>query len=44
MRIFTPPAEGRLVRKAGKIKVGQKIKVKLVLSDVDRGYIDFERV
>ncbi len=44
VRIFTPPVEGRLVRNAGKIKVGQKIKVKLVLADVDRGFIDFERV
>jgi len=44
VRIFTPPVEGRLVRNVGKIKVGQKIKVKLVLADVDRGFIDFERV
>ncbi len=44
VRIVTPPAEGRLMRKAGKIKVGQEIKVKLVLADVERGFIDFERM
>ena len=44
VRMVTPPAEGRLMRKAGKIKVGQEIKVKLVLADVERGFIDFERM
>ena len=44
VRIFRPPAEGRLMRKIGKIKVGQKIKVRLVLADVERGFIDFERI
>jgi exoribonuclease-2 len=39
-----PPAEGRLMRKFGKIKVGQEITVKLVHADVDRGFIDFERM
>jgi len=44
VRILTPPAEGRLIRSYGKISVGKKLKVKLVLADVDRGFIDFERV
>jgi len=44
VRLLTLPAEGRLTRKIGKIKVGQKITVKLVLTDVERGFIDFERM
>jgi exoribonuclease-2 len=44
VRIVKPPAEGRLMRKIGKIKVGQEITVKLVLADVERGFIDFERI
>jgi len=44
VRIVTPPAEGRLISKIGKIKVGQEITVKLVLADVERGFIDFERM
>jgi exoribonuclease II len=44
VRIFIPPAEGRLMKRTGNIKVGQKIEVKLILADVDRGFIDFERV
>ncbi len=44
VRILTPPAEGRLMTRTGNVKVGQKIKVKLVLADVERGFIDFERM
>jgi exoribonuclease-2 len=44
VRILMPPAEGRLMRKIGKIKVGQEITVRLVLADVERGFIDFERM
>ena len=44
VRIFTPPAEGRLMKMIGKIKVGQEITIRLVLADVERGFIDFERV
>ncbi|MCX6178887.1 MAG: RNB domain-containing ribonuclease [Chlorobiales bacterium] len=44
VRLLMPPVEGRLIRKIGKIKVGQQIKVKLVLADVERGFIDFERI
>jgi len=44
VRILTPPAEGRLVRTYGKVSVGKKIKVKLVLADVEQGFIDFERI
>jgi exoribonuclease-2 len=44
VRLLNLPAEGRLMRKIGTIKVGQQIKVKLVLADVERGFIDFERM
>ena len=44
VRLLTLPTEGRLIRKIGKIKVGQQVKVKLILADVERGFIDFERM
>ena len=44
VRLLTLPAEGRLVGKIGKVKVGQQVTAKLVLADVERGYIDFVRV
>jgi len=44
VRILNPQVEGRLIKKIGKIRVGQKIRVKLVLVDVELGYIDFERL
>lgn len=44
VRVLNPPAEGRLMRRIGNIRVGLKIRVKLVLADVERGFIDFERI
>jgi len=41
VRIFSPPAEGKLVAGMAELKVGEKIRVKLVASDVERGFIDF---
>jgi exoribonuclease-2 len=41
VRIFTPPAEGRLLADAGELEVGRQVRVKLVLTDVERGFIDF---
>jgi exoribonuclease-2 len=41
VRIFTPPAEGRLLTGAGELEVGRQVRVKLVLTDVERGFIDF---
>ncbi|MDD2918993.1 RNB domain-containing ribonuclease [Rhodoferax sp.] len=41
VRIFTPPAEGKLVRGQTSLKVGDQIRVKLVATDVERGFIDF---
>ena len=41
VRIFSPPAEGRLVTKSSGFKVGDKVRVKLVSTQVERGFIDF---
>lgn len=44
VRTFTPPAEGMLVAGEVHLDVGQRIRVKLVGTDVERGFIDFEQV
>jgi VacB/RNase II family 3'-5' exoribonuclease len=44
VRISHPPIEGRLTSGFEGIDVGQMIRVQLVLTDVERGYIDFRRV
>ena len=44
VRLLTVPVEGKLVSGFEGMDVGQKLKVKLVRTDVERGYIDFERV
>ena len=41
VRIFTPPTEGKLVRDGARLKVGQKLRVRLVSTNVERGFIDF---
>ena len=41
VRIFRPPAEGML-RRARDPRVGQKMRVRLADTDVERGFIDFE--
>jgi VacB/RNase II family 3'-5' exoribonuclease len=43
VRIFQPPVEGRLVRGFEGLDVGDKVRVRLALADVDRGFIDFVR-
>jgi len=44
VRTLHPPVEGRLVHGHNGLKVGQKIHVKLVETDFERGYIDFIRI
>jgi hypothetical protein len=44
VRIFAPPAEGRLESGPRGLEVGQQIRVKLVSTDVERGFIDFVAV
>ena len=38
---FTPPVEGKLVARVPELEVGQRIRVKLVATNVERGFIDF---
>ncbi|MFO0932292.1 MAG: RNB domain-containing ribonuclease [Planctomycetota bacterium] len=44
VRIFTPPVEGRVVEGFRALEVADKVRVKLVGTDVERGFIDFVRV
>lgn len=44
VRIFSPPADGKLVSGDGRFKVGDKLQVKLVATNVERGFIDFSAV
>jgi exoribonuclease-2 len=43
VRLLKMPAEGRVVRGAQGLNVGDKIRVKLASLDVAKGFIDFER-
>jgi VacB/RNase II family 3'-5' exoribonuclease len=43
-RLIAPPAEGRIVRNERGLKIGDKIRVRLVKTDPYNGFIDFERV
>ena len=44
VRLLSPPAEGKLVRGPRTLKVGDKVRVRLVSTNVERGFIDFEPV
>jgi VacB/RNase II family 3'-5' exoribonuclease len=44
VRIFRPPVEGRLMRGTEGVDVGERLRVRLLDTDVERGFIDFERV
>jgi exoribonuclease II len=41
VRIFSPPVEGKLVNLRTEVAVGDKVRVKLVSTNVERGFIDF---
>jgi exoribonuclease-2 len=43
VRIFHPPVEGRLTEGYQGVDVGDRLKVRLVKTDVNKGYIDFVR-
>jgi VacB/RNase II family 3'-5' exoribonuclease len=43
VRLFHPPVEGKLVSGYEGVDVGQKIRVQLVSTDVQKGFIDFRR-
>ncbi|TAH12597.1 MAG: RNB domain-containing ribonuclease [Curvibacter sp.] len=42
VRLLNPPAEGKLLRSATALRVGDKVRVKLLATNVERGFIDFE--
>jgi exoribonuclease-2 len=42
-RVRTPPIEGKLVKGGGGLDVGDRVRVRLVDVDVERGFIDFQR-
>ena len=44
VRLDTPAIEGKLVRGEPSLDVGDKIRVKLLHTDVVKGFIDFERI
>ncbi len=41
VRIFSPPTEGRLGGDIPELKLGQSVRVKLISTSVERGFIDF---
>jgi VacB/RNase II family 3'-5' exoribonuclease len=43
VRIFHPPVEGKVVHGAEGLDIGDKIRVKLIGTDVEAGFIDFTR-
>jgi VacB/RNase II family 3'-5' exoribonuclease len=42
VRLFTPPAEGRIMRGEHGLRVGQKVIVRLLKTDPFNGFLDFE--
>jgi exoribonuclease-2 len=44
VRVANPPVEGRLANGLKGLDVGHRLRVKLVSTNVERGFIDFERL
>jgi VacB/RNase II family 3'-5' exoribonuclease len=44
VRIFHPPIEGRLLYGYQGVDVGNKLRVQLIHTDVEKGYIDFKKI
>jgi len=44
VRIFQPPIEGRLLNGVEGVDVGDRLKVQLIRTDVEKGYIDFKKI
>ncbi len=44
VRIFRPPIEGRLLYGYEGIDVGTRLRVQLIHTDVEKGYIDFKKI
>jgi VacB/RNase II family 3'-5' exoribonuclease len=43
VRLFHPPVEGKLIRGFEGLDVGDRVRVELIGTDVERGFIDFAR-
>ena len=43
VRVLAPPSEGRVVRGDTGLKVGDKVRVQLLSTDFEKGFIDFAR-
>jgi VacB/RNase II family 3'-5' exoribonuclease len=43
VRIFRPPVEGKLVHGSDNLEIGDRLRVKLISVDIERGFIDFVR-
>jgi len=43
-RVFHPPVEGKIVQGFHGVDIGDRVRLKLMLADVERGFIDFARV
>lgn len=43
VRVFSPPVEGRVVKGEKQLRVGDKVRVKLVATDFEKGFLDFTR-
>ncbi|HSU53403.1 MAG TPA: hypothetical protein VLT36_05030, partial [Candidatus Dormibacteraeota bacterium] len=43
VRVLDPPVEGRLIRGESGADVGDQVRVTLINTDPERGYIDFAR-
>jgi exoribonuclease-2 len=41
VRVSAPPIEGRLAEGFAGVRVGNRLRVRLVMADVERGFIDF---
>ncbi len=44
VRIFHPPIEGRLLHGREGVDVGNRLRVQLIHTDVEKGYIDFKKI
>ncbi|MFH0994348.1 MAG: RNB domain-containing ribonuclease [Pseudomonadota bacterium] len=44
VRIFHPPVEGRLLHGHEGVDVGSRLRVQLIRTDVEKGYIDFKKI
>ncbi len=44
VRIFQPPIEGRLLYGYQGVDVGNRLRVQLIHTDVEKGYIDFKKI